>query len=118
MTSCMHRVVAMAIFALTLLLAPGGASAKVGDSCGAIIGNVLCGKGEFCQHPVGQCAGFLPGACAAKPHFCSRIYRAVLRLQRQDLRQRLRAHERRRLQAARRQVREREIAAANVARPR
>ena len=77
MTSCMHRIAALLIFALTLVLAPPGASAKVGKSCGGFIGNVLCGKGEFCQHPAGQCAGFLPGACAAKPRFCTRIYKPV-----------------------------------------
>lgn len=47
MTSCMHRIAALLIFALTLVLAPPGASAKVGESCGGFIGNVLCGKGEF-----------------------------------------------------------------------
>ncbi len=77
MTSCVHRVAALLILALPLLLAPAGASAKVGASCGGFIGSVLCGKGEFCQHAPGQCTTFLPGACAAIPRFCPRIYRPV-----------------------------------------
>jgi hypothetical protein len=77
MTPCMHRVAAVLIFALILLLAPAGASAKVGESCGGFIGNVLCGKGEFCQHPTGQCLSPLPGACAAVPRLCPRIYKPV-----------------------------------------
>ncbi|MBI3704522.1 MAG: Kazal domain-containing protein [Rhizobiales bacterium] len=77
MTSCLHRVTAMLIFALALLLAPAGASAKVGDSCGGFIGNVLCGHGEFCQHAAGQCTSMLPGACAAVPFACPRNYKPV-----------------------------------------
>jgi hypothetical protein len=81
MCSCIQR--AAAVLALTLIVlmsvvtAPTGASAKVGESCGGFIGNVLCGEGEFCQHAVGQCSGLLPGACAAKPRFCPQIYRPV-----------------------------------------
>jgi len=45
----MHRVAAVLLLALGLaLLATAGASAKVGETCGGFIGNVLCGKGEFC----------------------------------------------------------------------
>lgn len=77
MTSFCHRVTAMLILALSLLLAPAGASAKVGDSCGGFIGNVLCGPGEFCQHAPGQCTTFLPGACARVPQLCPHIYRPV-----------------------------------------
>ena len=72
-----QRIAALLIFALTLVLAPAGVSAKVGDSCGGFIGNVLCGKGEFCQHPTGQCVGFAPGVCASKPKFCPKIYKPV-----------------------------------------
>ena len=77
MTSTLHRVAALLILALPLVLAPAGASAKVGASCGGFIGNVLCGKREFCQHAPGQCLSPLPGACAARPRFCPRIYRPV-----------------------------------------
>lgn len=78
MTSCLQRVAALLILALPLLLAPAGASAKVGETCGGFIGNVLCGgKSEFCEHPTGQCLSPLPGVCAARPHFCPRIYRPV-----------------------------------------
>jgi len=74
----MHRVAAVLLIALGLaLLATAGASAKVGETCGGFIGNVLCGKGEFCQHAPGQCHSFLPGSCAAKPRFCHKIYRPV-----------------------------------------
>jgi hypothetical protein len=78
MTSSLHRVTVLFLLALALLfVAPQGASAKVGDSCGGFIGNVLCGKGEFCQHAPGQCTTFLPGACAARPRVCPLIYRPV-----------------------------------------
>ena len=77
MTSCFHRVTAMLTLALSLLLAPAGALAKVGDSCGGFIGNVLCVKGEFCQHAAGQCASNLPGACAAVPQSCPSIDKPV-----------------------------------------
>lgn len=74
----MHRIAAVLLLALGLmLLAPAGAFAKVGETCGGFIGNVLCGKGEFCQHAPGQCHTFLPGACAARPHVCHNIYRPV-----------------------------------------
>jgi len=77
-SSCMHRVAVLLLFALALLLiAPPIASAKVGESCGGFIGNVLCGKGEFCQHAAGQCQTFLPGACAAIPRLCPRYVRPV-----------------------------------------
>jgi len=77
MTSCLRRGAALLILALTLLLAPAGAKATVGASCGGFIGNVLCGKGEFCQFAPGLCAPWLPGACAARPRFCPHIYRPV-----------------------------------------
>lgn len=76
--SSVHRIAMLFSLGLALLLlAPAGASAKVGDSCGGFIGNVLCGKAEFCQHPVGHCITPLPGACAAKPRACPHIYRPV-----------------------------------------
>ncbi|HEY1474275.1 MAG TPA: Kazal-type serine protease inhibitor domain-containing protein [Pseudolabrys sp.] len=75
---CMHRIAVLFALALALLfVAPQGVSAKVGDSCGGFIGNVLCTKGEFCQHAAGECTSFLPGACAAMPRFCPHIFRPV-----------------------------------------
>ena len=69
---------AFVLFAFTAaIVAPTGASAKVGESCGGFIGNILCGKGEFCQSAAGHCVGILPGACAAVPKACTRIYKPV-----------------------------------------
>lgn len=77
MTSCMHRIAAVLIFALTLLFAPASTSAAPGATCGGFIGNVLCGKGEFCQSPAGQCTSMLPGVCTKRPTVCIKIYRPV-----------------------------------------
>ncbi|MGN6572715.1 MAG: Kazal-type serine protease inhibitor family protein [Pseudolabrys sp.] len=74
----MHRTAMLFLLGSALLIvAPAGASAKVGETCGGFIGSVLCGKKEFCQHPTGACISPLPGACARVPTFCSAIYRPV-----------------------------------------
>jgi hypothetical protein len=79
MTS-MHRVAVLFLLGLSLLLlAPHGASATPGASCGGFVGNALCdAKREFCQHPAGACARFpLLGICVSRPRVCPRIYRPV-----------------------------------------
>lgn len=80
-TSSIHRIAAALGFALAVLalvsFAPADASAKVGESCGGFIGNVLCGKNEFCQKPAGQCTSLMPGACTAAPQICNDRYKPV-----------------------------------------
>lgn len=77
MTSFLLRLAAVPLFVLAMLFAPAGASATPGATCGGFIGNVLCGKGEFCQQAAGVCSPFLPGACTKIPQICTRIFRPV-----------------------------------------
>jgi len=56
-------------FALSIALS-GGADAKVGEKCGGIAA-IKCGKGEFCEMPVGTCKiADMMGTCVKVPRFC------------------------------------------------
>jgi hypothetical protein len=76
-----HIALVMAVLAVNLaatLIAPTeAAAAGVGQRCGGIQG-ITCGKGLWCELPVGKCTGAdLQGRCVRVPTACTREYRPV-----------------------------------------
>jgi hypothetical protein len=70
------RLLASALIALSILAGATQSSNAAGQSCGAFVGPVVCGKGEFCQLPAGACV-FEPGVCVKRPRVCTKEYRPV-----------------------------------------
>ncbi len=85
------RLFVSSALALMILVPAGAGAVGVGKQCGGFPG-IQCNSGLFCQHPTGACFIFdIAGTCARVPPVLPPDLSAGLRLQRQDLSQRLRA---------------------------
>ncbi|HEY2709670.1 MAG TPA: Kazal-type serine protease inhibitor domain-containing protein [Caulobacteraceae bacterium] len=75
--SSIGRLAASVVAGLLVLSSFGTATAKVGATCGGIIGRG-CGAHEYCRLTPKMChVSDAQGVCATKPRFCPEIFRPV-----------------------------------------
>ncbi len=71
------RFFVSAVLALMIAAPTGAPAAKLARQCGGFAG-IQCGAGQFCQFRPGTCGWFdQTGFCAARPRFCTKIFRPV-----------------------------------------